>query len=314
MASLGQIVTIQITLGRHSLALVTKVNNPTTNVNLLALTDGVDPWPTVETFNGLMTSAYASVAQGVGVGQWQELALPQSTQDAIASAIGAAIAANNANYLTASQVNSALATINAALADRVTNAALTTALSGYVTAGGLTSTLTGYPTLAAMATAIAAAAAGQVSTTQMNSAIAAAIAPLATASALTAAVAALNASIATLDASKLSIPSGATTVAPIALSVVRQPNVNRPVFLELAGTYSQTVLGTGTINLLSDAAATPVTNRGSRTMGIGVGITVNAQFPWSFSRIIPAGHRWMATRDGGGVGTFTITSIEEQVL
>lgn len=83
-ASKGQRVEVQITTGRWSLAQIAKVVSGDT-VNLVALTDGVDPWPTVDTPNGLVAGSLSGVAKGTSVGQWRELAMPTCEQDAIAT-------------------------------------------------------------------------------------------------------------------------------------------------------------------------------------------------------------------------------------
>lgn len=97
---------MQITSGRYSLAAVVKIINAgTEEVNLVAFTDGVNPWPTVDVFNGIVDGAYANVAKGTGVGQWQELAVPQNIQDAIADAVSDILA----SYATESYVDAATA-------------------------------------------------------------------------------------------------------------------------------------------------------------------------------------------------------------
>lgn len=85
-AKLGQPAKVQITSGRWSIAAVSKIVSGDT-VNLVAFTDGVDPWPTIDTFNGLVAGSVLSATKGTGVGQWQDLEVP----DTIAAAIEAAI-------------------------------------------------------------------------------------------------------------------------------------------------------------------------------------------------------------------------------
>lgn len=83
-ASRGQRVEVQITSGRWSPAQIAKVVSGDT-VNLIAFTDGVDPWPTIETPNGLISGSLSSVDKGTSVGQWRELAMPDIEQAAIAT-------------------------------------------------------------------------------------------------------------------------------------------------------------------------------------------------------------------------------------
>lgn len=83
-ASRGQRVEVQITSGRWSLAQISKIESGDT-VTLVALTDGVNPWPTSDTPNGLVAGSISGVTKGTGVGQWRELALPGYEQDAVAS-------------------------------------------------------------------------------------------------------------------------------------------------------------------------------------------------------------------------------------
>ncbi len=52
-ASKGQLCEVQITSGRWSLAVVSKIISGDT-VNLVAFTDAVNPWPTNDTPNGLV--------------------------------------------------------------------------------------------------------------------------------------------------------------------------------------------------------------------------------------------------------------------
>lgn len=97
---------MQITSGRYSLAAVVKIINAgTEEVNLVAFTDGVNPWPTVDVFNGIVDGSYANVAKGTNVCQWQELAVPQNIQDAITDAVSGILA----SYATESYVDAATA-------------------------------------------------------------------------------------------------------------------------------------------------------------------------------------------------------------
>ncbi len=123
MSSKGQVVEVQITTGRWSLAAVVKIISGDT-VNLVAFTDAVDPWPDVSTPNGLIAGSLASVAKGTGVGQWRELALPTATTDAISAAVAAALE----DYATEADIATAVA---AALATAASNLASAVAsLSG----------------------------------------------------------------------------------------------------------------------------------------------------------------------------------------
>lgn len=84
VASKGQRVEVQITSGRWSLAQISKVVDGDV-VNLVAVTDGVDPWPTVDTPNGLVAGSLSNVSKGASVGQWRELDMPATEQSVIAS-------------------------------------------------------------------------------------------------------------------------------------------------------------------------------------------------------------------------------------
>lgn len=105
-ASKGQICEVQITSGRWSLALIAKIVSGDT-VNLVALTDAVDPWPTVETPNGLVAGSIASVTKGTSVGQWRDLDLPAATIAAIAAAVGGELG----SYATEAYTDAAIAAI-----------------------------------------------------------------------------------------------------------------------------------------------------------------------------------------------------------
>jgi len=85
-AKLGQPVTVQITSGRYSIGLISKIISGDT-VNIDAFTDGVNPWPTVDTFNGLVAGSLTSVAKGSGVGEWQEVDVPDTVLASITDAI-----------------------------------------------------------------------------------------------------------------------------------------------------------------------------------------------------------------------------------
>lgn len=85
-AKLGQPVKIQITSGRYSIGMVCKIISGDT-VNIVAFTDAVDPWPTIDIPNGLIAGSMNSVAKGTGVGQWQELEVPEAVGAAITAAI-----------------------------------------------------------------------------------------------------------------------------------------------------------------------------------------------------------------------------------
>lgn len=106
-AKLGQPVTVQITSGRYSIGAVSKIISGDT-VNIVAFTDGVDPWPTIDTFNGLVAGSVLGATKGSGVGQWQEVTVP----DTVAAAISAAVASIT-GFATESYVDTAIDAIPA---------------------------------------------------------------------------------------------------------------------------------------------------------------------------------------------------------
>jgi hypothetical protein len=137
-ASLGQPLKLQITTGRQSIGFVSKIISGDT-VNVVVFTDAVQPWPTIDTPNGLVGAYYNSVAKGTSVGQWQELDLPASVTDAIAAAVATAIAglASDADITAAlatvaSNLSAALSTVAGNLASAVTafEAEIAAAVSG----------------------------------------------------------------------------------------------------------------------------------------------------------------------------------------
>ena len=86
-ASKGQVCEIQITQDRWSLCAITKVNGDNT-VNVIAFSDGINPWPLPSTPDGVSAATRINVANGSGVGQWREVAV----SDQIVALIAAAIA------------------------------------------------------------------------------------------------------------------------------------------------------------------------------------------------------------------------------
>lgn len=106
-AKLGQPVAVQITSGRYSIGAVSKIISGDT-VNIVAFTDGVDPWPTIDTFNGLVAGSVLGATKGSGVGQWQEVTVP----DTVAAAISAAVASIT-GFATESYVDTAIDAIPA---------------------------------------------------------------------------------------------------------------------------------------------------------------------------------------------------------
>lgn len=104
-AKLGQPVKVQITSGRYSIGAVSKIISGDT-VNIVAFTDGVDPWPTADIPNGLVAGSLTSVTKGTGVGQWQEVDVP----DTVAAAIAAAVSSIT-GFATEAYVDSAIAAI-----------------------------------------------------------------------------------------------------------------------------------------------------------------------------------------------------------
>jgi len=117
-ASKGQVVEVQITSGRWSLAFVVKIISGDT-VNLVAIADGVDPWPTADTFNGVVSGTLVSVTKGTEVGQWREVALPSYVTDAISAAVAAALTDYATDSDISSAVSAALATVASNLAGAV---------------------------------------------------------------------------------------------------------------------------------------------------------------------------------------------------
>lgn len=138
MASKGQRVEVQITSGRWSLAQISKVVDAETGVvNLVALTDGVDPWPTIDTPNGLVAGSLSNIEQGTGVGKWRELALPVFEQEAIAEIAAGSVSL--VGYATSTYVDEevdATGTAAAAYADGAAEARVAVPAScGYAVTG-----------------------------------------------------------------------------------------------------------------------------------------------------------------------------------
>lgn len=113
-ASKGQVVEVQITTGRWSLAVVAKIISGDT-VNLVAFTDGDNPWPDVSTPNGLVAGSITSVTKGASVGQWRELSISSALSDAIAAAVATAIS----DYALEADLTSALVTVASNLTSAV---------------------------------------------------------------------------------------------------------------------------------------------------------------------------------------------------
>lgn len=98
---------MQITSGRYSIGAISKIISGDT-VNIVAFTDGANPWPTIDTFNGLVAGSLTSVTKGSGVGQWQEVDVP----DTVAAAMAAAVASIT-GFATESYVDAAISGIPA---------------------------------------------------------------------------------------------------------------------------------------------------------------------------------------------------------
>lgn len=108
-AKLGQPIRVQITTGRWSIGAVSKIISGDT-INVVAFSDGVNPWPTIDTFNGVVAGTIENVTKGTSVGQWQEVDLP----DPVVAAIAAAVSGIT-GFATTSYVDSEIATAIAAI-------------------------------------------------------------------------------------------------------------------------------------------------------------------------------------------------------
>lgn len=139
---IGQPLKIQITSGRYSIGFVTKIISGDT-VNLVTFTDAVQPWPTIDTPNGLVDAYYNSVAKGTGVGQWQDLPLSETLSSAIAAQVADAIEdlasqedLTDALATVASNLSSALSTVASNLSSAVSSleseiaSSISTAIAG----------------------------------------------------------------------------------------------------------------------------------------------------------------------------------------
>lgn len=251
-ASKGQVVEVQITSGRWSLAAVAKIVSGDT-VNLVAFTDAVDPWPTIDTPNGLIAGSLSSVTKGTSTGQWRDLALPSATTAAIASAVAAALTDYSTDDDISAAVTAALATVAANLASAASTAASSLASSVTTINADMAEIASGLSTLAGVVAAIPADD----------------------------------------DSGLTVIAGAGSAHSGLGLNAARQPSSARPTRVVATGSMSltSTLLGaqTASVDLLSDSSNPPTTRRGRQPAGLS-GVAATATVPWTLSYDVPAGH------------------------
>lgn len=251
-ASKGQIVEVQITSARWSLAAVAKIISGDT-VNLVAFTDAVDPWPTIETPNGLIAGSLASVTKGTGIGQWRELALPTATTAAIETAVAAALT----EYATEDDIEGAVAAALATVASNLASA-VSTAASNLASA---------------------------VST--INSDMAEIASAVATLAGIVEAIPTDD------DSGLTVVAGAGTAHSGLGLNTARQPSSTRPTRVVATGSMSltSTLLGaqTASVDFLSDSSNPPTTRRGRQPAALS-GVAATVSMPWALSYDVPAGH------------------------
>lgn len=272
-ASKSQVVEVQITSGRWSLAVVVKIISGDT-VNLVALADGVDPWPTPDAFNGVVAGTLTSVTKGTGVGQWREIALPSATTAAIAAAVADALTDYSTDDDIATAVSAALATVSSNLASAVSTAASNLASS----------------------------------VTTINADVAEIAASLAALAAVVEAIPVDDDSGLTAVAAAGSAHSG------LGLNAVRQPSSTRPTRVTAAGsmTLTSTLLGaqTASVDLLSDSSNPPTTRRGRQPAGVS-GVAATVTMPWALSYDVPAGHYYKLVPAASANASVALDDITE---
>ncbi len=282
-ASKGEIVEMQITSGRWSLGVVSKIISGDT-VNLCVLTDGVNPWPTIDTPNGLIAASYTSVVKGTGVGEWRELALPSSTTAAIAAAVAAALE----DYATEDDIEIAIASALSTVATNLASAVSTLNASITEVADDVTELSSSLATLAGAA----------VTTSAMNTAIAGAIAAIP----------------ADDDSGRMVVSPAGSDHAGLGFGTARRPSTTRPTKVTATGTMTlaSTLLGaqTASVTLLSDSGTTPTTPRGNQSTALS-GVVATVTVPWTLHYEVPAGHYYLLDDAASANASCAITYINE---
>lgn len=288
MASVGQAVLVQITSARFSLALISKVVDATTEKsNLVALTDGVDPWPTIDTPNGLVAGGMVNVTKGSGVGQWQELSIPAATAAAVASAVASAIA--SAGLVSSEALSAAVAPLSTFAALSAATASLGASIEEVADTAGATAT-----EVAALSSGMSAYAThGYV-----DDAIAEIPGP---------------------DVSGLLVvPAAAYAVTGLAMNTYRNPSSERgdgrPTWVTAVCTWSFSLAGsaTATLELIGGPGSAPTTVRLTLPFAVGLGLlSVSQTIPVPIAFPVPAGHSYKFHAGTGSSGTFAIASISE---
>lgn len=253
-ASRGQRVEVQITSGRWSPAQIAKVVSGDT-VNLIAFTDGVDPWPTVETPNGLISGSLSNVDKGTSVGQWRELAMPAIEQSAIA-----------------------------------TIAAGSVSLVGYATESYAAAQA------AAAQSAAQSAASGYAATAQTTS----------------------EAYADACKAACVATPATCGSTVSLAINTARNPSSvrsdSRPTRVTAVVTWTATITGSASAEVVCDSSATPTTVvmsvPFSATLALGVGIATPVVIDFE----VPVGWSYKVRAGSGSSGTVALVSVYERAL
>lgn len=284
-ASKGQLCEVQITSGRWSIAAICKIISGDT-VNLVAFTDAVDPWPDVNTPNGLVAGSLTSVAKGTSVGQWREIDLPTATSAAIAAAVSSAIA--GLDYASDSDVSSA---VSAAMSTVASN------LAGAVsTLNGSISTLSS--TVSSLSSTVSGLSGSAIDEEEMEDAIAAAVA-----------------AIPPVDLDGLeAVAAAGTSHSGLGFNAARRPSTTRPTKVNVTGTITMTstLLGaqTAKIELMSDSSSSPTTVRGDQPAGLS-GVAASTTVPWSMTYEVPAGDYYKLVTTLSANASASITYINE---
>lgn len=295
-ASLGQVITVQITSGRFSVAVVTKIITGDL-IDLVALTDTVNPWPTVDTPNGVVVAPYQSIAKGSAVGQWQDLGVSSAVSDAIAAAVSAATAGLPTTASVTAAIAALAATDAAGLATAVTGLNSTIAANASLAAANLATATSSVATLTSLVTAL------QATVASLSAAVAA----------IPAEIAAAVAALPPPDLSgRMAVPTSAGAAVTLAMSAARQNTSDRPVLVTACGGWADLVTGTGSVQIFCDSGSTPTTVRAVLPVAIALGLlTLGLTMPWSVCFLCPAGHYYKIAPSTGSVGTFSITSVNE---
>lgn len=243
------------------------------NANLVAFTDGVDPWPTIDTPNGLVAGSISGVAKGTGVGEWRELALPTATTAAIESAVAAALG----DYATDEDVEiliaAAVAGVNAEIA--ATNEAVDE-----------------------LSSSLAALAGSAVTTSAMNTAIASAIA------AIPPDDDSGRVAVTTGGTDHSGLGFG-TARKP---SATRPTRVDAYGTM----TMVSTLLGpqSALVELMSDSNASPTAIRCSAPGALS-GVAATVTMPWHVGYDVPANNYYLLAKTESANATVAITKITE---